>query len=613
MKEARRKTKPVYSLPNNVCFMIRCAWRSYKSVLALVIVLALLSAGGTVVQLLATPLLLQSLESNAGLQSLLLVIAEIVLALMLCNGLEWYFSANALYGRIGVRTYVLNLISAKYTGTSYSNTLRQDFLKLGRTAADTCNSNAQATEAIWGTLSELLANVIGFVVYLLLLSGLHPLLMGVVLVTSAVGFFINQRLNKWSYEHRDEEATLYQPIRIVSDIARTPYTKFGKDIRLFGLRSWLEDVWKAADGMLSAFQRRRACHYVWPHVVDLVVTFLRNGVAYAYLIMLTLRQDLPASEFVLYFSAVNGFSQWIFGILNHCSNLHTHSLDLSTVQEFLNYPEPFRFEDGADVPWKPGDPCELTLENVSFRYEGAEKDTIHRLSLTLHDGEKLAIVGLNGAGKTTLVKILCGFLDPTEGRVLLNGQDIRMYNRRQYYQLFSAVFQQFSLLDAEIITNVAQTLDNVDEEKAWRCLDLAGLTEKVKSLPDGIHAHLGRNVYEDGTEFSGGEIQRLMLARALYKDGPILALDEPTAALDPIAENDIYQKYASMSDGKTSLFISHRLASTRFCDRIIFLADGNIAEEGTHEALLAQNGGYAQLFEVQSHYYREGGTENEQC
>lgn len=228
------------------------------------------------------------------------------------------------------------------------------------------------------------------------------------------------------------------------------------------------------------------------------------------------------------------------------------------------------------------------------------------MNLTIHPGEKLAIVGLNGAGKTTLVKLLCGLLDPTEGRVLLNGIDVRLFNRQEYYELFSAVFQEFSILNVTIAENIAQCAQNIDDARVQACLDQAGLTQAVAQLPQGVKTYVGREVFLDGVLFSGGEIQRLMLARALYKDSPILVLDEPTAALDPLAENDIYLKYNDMTRGKTALFISHRLASTRFCDRIILLSDGGIAEEGTHESLLADGGAYAQLFEVQSRYYREG-------
>ena len=194
---------------------------------------------------------------------------------------------------------------------------------------------------------------------------------------------------------------------------------------------------------------------------------------------------------------------------------------------------------------------------------------------------------------------------------MLNGEDIRQYNRRDYYNLFSAVFQDFSRLQASIAANVAQNEHSIDYEKVDNCIEKAGLRNKIQELPKGLETHLGRLLYDDGTELSGGETQRLMLARALYKDAPMLVLDEPTAALDPIAENDIYLKYNEMTKGRTSLYISHRLASTQFCDRILFLADGNIAEEGTHQTLLEAGGGYANLFAVQSKYYKEGVSENE--
>ena len=231
---------------------------------------------------------------------------------------------------------------------------------------------------------------------------------------------------------------------------------------------------------------------------------------------------------------------------------------------------------------------------------------MENINLTIRPGEKLAVVGLNGAGKTTLVKLICGFFDPTQGKVLLDGKDIREYERREYYKLFSAVFQNFSLLAGTVATNVAQTEENQDQERLKDCIAKAGLTEKIESLPDGWETYLNRRVYEDGAELSGGETQRLMLARALYKKAPFILLDEPTAALDPIAEADMYSKYNEMTAGCSSVYISHRLASTRFCDRILLIDEHKIAEEGTHKELLELGGKYAELFAVQSKYYREG-------
>ena len=450
--------------------------------------------------------------------------------------------------------------------------------------------------------------MVGFIAYLFLLSNLNVFLILLVAVTSIVEFFVSKHINEWEYRHREEKEVYDKEISYFLEKPRQ--IQFAKDVRIFGLGTWLRDLRTKSMKMLTAFVARREKVYIWANVMDVAMTLLRNGIAYVYLIWQTLEQGLPASEFLLYFTAVSGFTVWVTGILSEFSQLHKESIGLSKVQEYLNIPEPFKFEDGIQPPVADG--YELKLEKVSFRYPGTEKNILENINLTIHPGEKLAVVGLNGAGKTTMVMLLCGFYDPTEGRVLLNGIDIREFNRRQYYELFSAVFQGFSIQDTTIAECVAQTATDIDMDKVTDCLDKAGLTTAIAKFPDDVKTHFGREVYLDGVMLSGGQTQRLMLARALYKDGPILVLDEPTAALDPIAENDIYMKYSEMTAGKTSLFISHRLASTRFCDRIIFVADGGIAEEGTHEELLAKNGAYANLFEVQSRYYRKGGESDEE-
>ena len=277
-----------------------------------------------------------------------------------------------------------------------------------------------------------------------------------------------------------------------------------------------------------------------------------------------------------------------------------------------------RLREIASLPTEPqpindllNDKVGIRIKNLSFAYDENSRKIFNDYSLTLNPGSRIAIMGETGTGKTTLVNLLCGMYDPNEGAVLLNDVDIRQFNRQEYYQLFCAVFQEYSIMDATVEENVTLSCGNVDEAKLSRCLEHAGLTEKIAAMPRGIHTHLGREVHLDGIMLSGGLTQRLLLARALYKDAPILVLDEPTSALDPLAEHDIYTKYNKMTKGKTSLFISHRLASTRFCDRIILLGQGQILEEGTHEELLALNEQYAELFQIQSRYYQEGGQDHE--
>lgn len=601
MKE-RKKKKPKYSIIQNVGWMVKNAWKVRKRVLVLVLINAALEVLYNLTQLYIAPEILKRVESAAPFQELLLTIGAFSIALFFIMFFKEYVDTVSQAPRIDVRTYIVGLVGGKCNLTSYPNTLEKDFIQLREKAYLVCDGNSAATEHIWVTLTKLLQNVGGFVVYVTILSNLEPLMLLVVLVTCIVGFYVSRYVNNWHYQHREESEKLYAQKAYVRVKAES--ITLAKDIRIFGLQDWLNDLNTSIHNLYKDFRIRYEKRTILRDVTEAVLTMARNGIAYVYLIQLTLREGLSVSEFLLYFTAVSTFTNWVTGILQEVTKLHQESLDITSVREFLEYPEVFKFEEGETVPL--AETYELKLENVSFRYKGAEQDTIHNVNLTVHPGEKLAIVGLNGAGKTTLVKLLCGLLDPTEGSVLVNGQDVRKLNRYEYYELFSAVFQDFSVLDVTVAENIAQTNEDIDLDRVRDCIEKAGLTKMIEELPNGLNTHVGREVYLDGVLFSGGQTQRLMLARALYKDGPILLLDEPTAALDPIAENDIYMKYNDMTKGKTSMFISHRLASTRFCDRIIFVADGRIAEEGTHESLLEKGGEYAKLFEVQSRYYQEG-------
>ena len=596
------KTKPRYNAAQNVGWMIKIAWKVRRRVLFLCVAMAALEVANNLAQLYVAPEILSRVERHAPMGELLGTIGLFTLALFLTMGLKEYFKKIALFPRVDVRSNIVGMIGRKCNMTSFPNTLEAKFIKLREKAHQSTQSNNEATELVWETLTELMQNVGGFLVYLTILSRLNGVLLGVIVVTCMAGFLLSRHSDNWEFRHRDEEEAYYAKTRCIRNKAQS--AELAKDIRIFGLQGWLNELMDRVQNVFLDFLLRSEKVRLLSDVAEALLTMARNGIAYAYLLHMALRDSLSVPEFILYFTAVSTFTTWVMGILQAAQKLHEESLDISQVREFLDYPEPFRFEGGVAIP--KADACELKLEHVSFRYPGAEEDTIHDLDLTVRPGEKLAIVGLNGAGKTTLVKLLCGLFDPTEGRVLLNGVDVRDFNRREYYGLFSAVFQEFSILDVTVAENIAQTNENIDTQKLWDCIEKAGLTQTIQKLPKGLDTHVGREVYLDGVLFSGGQTQRLMLARALYKDGAILLLDEPTAALDPLAENDIYRKYKDMTAGKTSLFISHRLASTRFCDRIIFIADGRITEEGTHDQLLARGGAYARLFEVQSRYYQEG-------
>ena len=594
--------KPKYSMWQSICFMLQHAWQYRRCVIFHCILLVLLNVGLNLIQLYISPTVLGILEEGRSLAQLLTVIGLFVLGLVLMRGFKTYIDANVLYSRVDIRKSIVNDIIEKVGTTSYPNTIEPEFIKKLEKAKNSTSGNDRATEYIWTTMTSLLTHVLSFLCYLGLLSGLSWFLILLTLVITIIGFFVSNRINMWGYRHSDKEEGLHRDTNYLR--SKMTSVTLAKDIRILGLQDWLKSVWQKCLSLLDAYAVKREKVYIWINILDVALSFLRNGIAYAYLIGMALSKNLSASEFLLYFTAFTGFTNWVTGIMQEFSSLHLQCLDLSIVQEFLNYPEPFLFDKGEKP--KESDSYELRMEHVSFRYPGTEKYIFRDLNLVIHPGERIAIVGLNGAGKTTIVKLLCGLYDPDEGQVLLNGIDIRKFDRRKYYDLFSAVFQECSLMDITLGENVSQQIDAIENDRIRDCIERAGLTSTVSQLPKGLHTPVGRDVFLDGVLFSGGQTLRLMLARAVYKDGPILILDEPTAALDPLAEHDIYMKYSAMTAGKTSIFISHRLASTRFCDRILYVDGGGVKEEGTHEQLLELGGGYASLVEIQSRYYQEG-------
>ena len=331
-----------------------------------------------------------------------------------------------------------------------------------------------------------------------------------------------------------------------------------------------------------------------------LLSLLSNFAAYLVIGARALYGVLPIGDVLLYAGSVTRAMSDLQTFLATGSEFDYINSYLSTYEDFIAQPS-MAYDGTLPIEKRDDGQYEFAFHDVSFSYPGTNIPVLEHVTLSFAVGEKTALVGRNGAGKTTLIKLLCRLYEPTSGYITLNGIDIRKYSYKEYTQAFSVVFQDFHLFSLPLDENIAAGTE-IDEAALQSSLAKVGLTDRVQQLPQGVRTRLYNN-NGSGVDLSGGEAQRTAIARALYKDAPFVILDEPTAALDPIAEAEIYKQFSQMTAGKTAVYISHRMSSCKFCDRIIVLDHGRIAEDGTHDTLLANHGIYANLYETQAQYY----------
>ncbi len=329
---------------------------------------------------------------------------------------------------------------------------------------------------------------------------------------------------------------------------------------------------------------------------------LLAGITYSYIAIKAVAGSVSTGEVIMYAGAIITMMDGIRSMIDKKITISYSNEYLSLYEEFINRPN-MHYDGTLPIEKRDDNEYELEFRNVSFAYPGTDEFIIKNLNLKLTIGEKLALVGRNGAGKTTLVKLLLRMYEPTSGQITLNGIDIGKYDYDEYMRIFSVVFQDFRLFNFPLDENIAGS-ENVDEARVKEVLDKVGLTQRVAKMHNGVRTYIDHET-ADGESLSGGEAQKAAIARALYKDAPFVILDEPTAALDPLAEAEIYENFNELVGDKTSIYISHRMSSCKFCDKIVVLDDGNIAESGTHDELIKLRGGYYKLYMAQAQYYTE--------
>ena len=594
--------KKNHSLLKGMHFLISNIVKNDPMLLVMVILCVLFSLASSVLMVYIPSYAIAVLSEKAGaavIKKLILIAVAYLAVSMLCDGVQDGRGMRQLYiGRNLLYRLFLRRLDTKYEYTE-SDAGQKAYEK----ARQVCLWGADVRLVLEG-LMNLTICVVSFIIYAGLLSRLSLWLIILLAGLSVLNYISLKRIQKANEKRMDEQATEMRKYFYLINAFQN--TKIGKDIRLYRMREWLCSVMDKSLRKLREINNEFQTRILGSRAVATGTALLRDGVAYGYLIYQVCNQSITISEFVLYFGIINQMMGFVSNCIQSYGTLSLGCVGIAAVSDYFDETENAEQANVADYVSAFVPNVSIELIDVCFSYDG-EHNVLDHINLKIKAGEKLALVGTNGAGKTTLVKLLCGLYMPQSGQILLNGQPAEKLSFSQRVEQIGVVFQECLFLPYSIAENISmRPYDQTDIRRAENCLKQVGLYDTVAGLSSGLQTQMTRSIDENGIELSGGQQQKLLMARMLYRNHSSLwILDEPTAALDALAESETYSFFHALCGERTCIYISHRLASTRFLDRIILLDEGRIAEDGMHEELLRNNGKYAHLFEIQSKYYQE--------
>ncbi|MDD4388187.1 MAG: ABC transporter ATP-binding protein [Bacilli bacterium] len=443
--------------------------------------------------------------------------------------------------------------------------------------------------------------IISFIIALSIILTVNGWLVLIVLSLSVFKIiFENKNQKKEKTEFHDKTPPIWRRINYVNNISTN--LSIGKDLRIYEMNKFVEEERKRATAdFLALFKKNLKRNYILYLVIQIIM-ILDALFLYGFMAYEVIYHEMSIATFTFMVASVNNLISSLYNLISNNGHVLRNSLETSDYREFMT----MQYIKENQTEAIDDDIKQIEFRHVYYSYYMQDGYALKDVSFILKKGEKLALVGYNGAGKTTLVKLLCGLYHPIEGEILINGQNIETLKRENLQRLISPVFQETILYALGIGENVAMASDDyVDDDKLSDVLKLVGLEKKIDSLPNKVKTMITREIDESGIEFSGGENQKLSLARAIYKSAPFFIFDEPTSAMDAISESHMYKNFSEIVSDNAAIYISHRLSSTKFCDRIIFLNNGKIIEEGTHQELMLLNGEYRKLFDTQAEYYKE--------
>lgn len=501
-----------------------------------------------------------------------------------------------------LRLRYIEALGKKIMNMDYKYVEDAGFWDKNHMAMNAGNSNTNGIEGMYNRIYTIPSKALALVGMTALSVGLSPLVFVSLIIHVAVIMCISVMNNRYRYNRKEERSKLE---RRVSYYYKTTHDfTFGKDIRIYNFRDRILKNYQAETESLKHFISRLAGHEFLLNLIGIATLLITNVTMYGILIYEAVN-GMPISSFTMYISLITTLMASMLSFGEDITFLQNES---QYVGDFFRLIDE-ELEDKRNEELKIDDTLEIVFDHVDFKYPGSDIYIYKDLNFKINRGEKLAVVGVNGAGKSTLVKLMTGLFEPTAGHIYINGRDINSFGKRQLYRLYSAVFQDVNILAFSIRDNVTggrsnDIIDNNDDSRVEEALKRVGLWKKVEGFENGLDQMMLKVIDENGTDFSGGERQKLSIARGLYKDSPMVIMDEPTAALDALAEAEIYESFSNMVEGKTAVYISHRLASTKFCDKIALFDKTGLREYGSHEELMELKGEYYHMFTVQGKYYQ---------
>ena len=511
---------------------------------------------------------------------------------------------NVSYPRMfRLRMGYLSEMASKFLAMEYKYMESADFFDEREMAFQSANSNNNGVEGIYHKLFELPQLILTVLVLSVFIGLASPFILIAIIVNIVASSLVAIGINKYEYKSKEK---LSKHSRRVNYYGRTAKDfSYGKDVRLYDLKERILDNFnREIKGYIDVFKLIKNREYAFGFI-SLFTLLISDICTYGILTYLVFK-GMPISDFSMYIIAANSLSNSMGSLSEHITFIMREHMYVEDLFKFLD--EDLNEEEGGELAIPKDIPLDIEFENVTFKYPGTDNNIFEDFSLKIPAGQKLALVGINGAGKTTFVKLLTGLFSPDSGRILINGRDIREFKKIELYKMFAAVFQDVNVYAYTIAENIACSLEDIDYDKVDKALKQVGLCDKVQSLEKGVNSMMLKVIDEDGAIFSGGESQKLAIARALYKGGNCVIMDEPTAALDALAEQEIYEEFNELTQGKTSIYISHRLASTKFCDKIALIDGTGLKEYGNHDELMEKRGEYYKMFLTQGKYYQEGGA-----